>query len=67
MKNKTFKAAFNTVGELKSLLNNIPNNVPVYVTGVSGGLYMECDETGACTAVSFDEESYIESIEPENA
>lgn len=67
MEKNISKAIFRTVGDLKSLLNNIPDSVPVYVIGTSGGLYTQYDETGTCTAVSLDEESFIDSLETENA
>ena len=42
------RTTFDTVGELKKLIENVPDNTKVYVIGSSGWFHIEEDKTAIC-------------------
>ena len=60
MYNINKRAEFKTVGDLKRLLADIPNETKIYITGINGWFHIEEDETIICLDTEDLEEYYEE-------
>ena len=60
MYNINKRAEFKTVGDLKRLLTDIPNETKIYITGINGWFHIEEDETIICLDTEDLEEYYEE-------
>lgn len=60
MYNINKRAEFKTVGDLKRLLTDIPNETKIYITGANGWFHIEEDETVICLDTEDLEEYYEE-------
>lgn len=60
MYNINKRAEFKTVGDLKKLLTDIPNETKIYITGANGWFHIKEDETVICLDTEDLEEYYEE-------
>jgi hypothetical protein len=60
MYNINKRAEFKTVGDLKRLLTDIPNETKIYITGTNGWFHIEEDESAICLDTEDLEEYYEE-------